>query len=106
MTNACVKIGQLLAYTKRYCVPISSRKTHVTETLERFSYFLPKKDMMLPCPGLPTAFLTLSVDDAVDAAILAFCGGGSSSEKDSQAGSSFVTVVDVSVKHMSLSCGM
>ncbi len=55
-------------------------------------YFLPKKDMMFPCPGFPPGFLPFAVDeDAVDAGVLSFCGRGSSSENDSHAGSSFVT---------------
>ena len=48
--------------------------------------------MILPWPGFPVAFLPLPIaDDAVEAGVLSFCGGGSSSEKDSHAGSSFVT---------------
>ena len=47
---------------------------------------------MLPCPGLPTTFLPLTADGAMDIGV-ASLGGGSSSEKDSQAGSSLVTVL-------------
>ena len=56
-------------------------------------YFFPKNDIILPCPGFPPAFLPFAVDDdaAVDAGVLSLVGAGSSSEKDSQAGSSFVT---------------
>ena len=61
-------------------------------------HFLPKKDMMFPCPGLPAAFLPFPVAaDAEAGGCLALAeadgavGGGSSSEKDSQAGSSLVT---------------
>jgi hypothetical protein len=57
------------------------------------AHFLPKKVMMLPWPGLPAFFvpaLPLPFDDWVDGN-LAFFGGGSSSEKDSHAASSFVT---------------
>lgn len=53
-------------------------------------HFLPKKDMILPCPALPAAFLPFP--DATGACNLGFGGGaGSSSENDSQTGSSFVT---------------
>lgn len=49
--------------------------------------------MMFPCPGFPPALLPFPVaDDAVEAGVLSFCGGGSSSEKDSHAGCSFVTI--------------
>ena len=55
-------------------------------------YFFPKKDMILPCPGFTPAFLPLAIEDeAVDAGVFSLCGTGSSSEKDSHAGSSFVT---------------
>ena len=58
------------------------------------SYFFPKKDMILPWPGLPPAFLPFAIDDAaVDAGVLSL-EAGSSSEKDSHAGSSFVTMDD------------
>lgn len=54
-------------------------------------YFFPKKLMILPCPAFPPAFLPFPSDDvAVDVSARCFWGG-SSSEKDSQAGSSFVT---------------
>ena len=58
------------------------------------SYFLPKKDIIFPCPGFEVAFLGLPPADAVEAEDgLGFgAGTGSSSENDSQAGSSFVTV--------------
>ena len=59
------------------------------------SYFFPKKDIILPWPGFPPAFLPFAaIDDddaAVDAGVLSLVGAGSSSEKDFQAGSSFVT---------------
>lgn len=51
--------------------------------------FFPKKDMMFPCPGLPPPFLAV---DFAAGAILGFLGAGSSSEKDSHAGSSRVTI--------------
>ena len=58
-------------------------------------YFFPKKDIILPCPGFPPDFLPFAAiedtDAAVDAGVLSLVGAGSSSEKDSQAGSSFVT---------------
>lgn len=52
---------------------------------------------MFPWPGLLAPFFV--VDFALDAAgaIFGFLGGGSSSEKDSQAASSRVTVADISV---------
>lgn len=55
-------------------------------------HFLEKNDMMLPCPDLP-AGLALVVELAVELAEGFFLGGGagSSSEKDSQPGSSTVT---------------
>ena len=47
---------------------------------------------MPPCPGIPPAFLAFPFDeDAVDAGVLSFRGAGSSSEKDSHTGASFVT---------------
>ena len=47
---------------------------------------------MLPCAGFPTTFLALE-EGALEEAIFGLdeTGGGSSSEKDSQAGSSLVT---------------
>ena len=54
-------------------------------------YFLPKKDMMFPCPALVSIFLFLADDGAVETGVLSR-GKGSSSEKDSQANSSFVTM--------------
>ena len=55
-------------------------------------YFFPKKDMILPWPGFPPAFLPFTMDDeAVDAGVLSL-EAGSSSENDSHAASSFVTV--------------
>lgn len=54
-------------------------------------YFLPKKDMMLPCPGLAPPFFAVPL--AAGAGVgLAFFGAGSSSENDSHAASSLVTV--------------
>ena len=54
-------------------------------------HFFPKKLIILPCPDFPPLFLPFASDDAaVDVGILDF-GGTSSSEKDSQAGSSTVT---------------
>lgn len=56
-----------------------------------WDHFLPKKDMMLPCPGLAVLFFApLAAGAGVG---LAFFGAGSSSEKDSQAASSLVTRV-------------
>ena len=55
-------------------------------------YFLPKNDIIFPCPGFPPAFLPLLISDAVDAGVFSLCRGGSSSENDSHAGSSFVTM--------------
>ena len=58
------------------------------------SYFFPKNDIILPWPGFPPAFLPFAIDDAaVDAGVLSL-EAGSSSEKDSHAGSSFVTIID------------
>jgi len=55
-------------------------------------HFLPKKDMILPCPGLAAPFLAAPL--AAGAGVgLAFFGAGSSSENDSHAASSRVTVV-------------
>ena len=58
------------------------------------NHFLPKKDVILPCPAFAPCFfpLPLAVDGAIDAGVFGLVGSvGSSSEKDSQAGSSFVT---------------
>jgi hypothetical protein len=55
-------------------------------------HFFPKKDMMLPCPGLAAPFFAPLVAGA--GVGLAFFAAGSSSEKDSQAASSLVTVRD------------
>lgn len=50
-------------------------------------HFLPKKDMMLPCPALPPFPLAATLTAGF------FLGGaGSSSENDSHVGSSRVTV--------------
>ena len=71
----------------QYTSPIFlySRSPHFT------IHVFPKKLMILPCPGFPLNFLPFPTDDVtVDASVFCF-GGGSSSEKDSQAGSSFVT---------------
>lgn len=58
-------------------------------------YFLEKKDIMLPCP-LGAAFLGFGADWA--AVTFGFLATGSSSENDSQPGSSRVTVRHVSVR--------
>lgn len=59
-------------------------------------YFFPKKDMILTWPGFPPAFLPFAIDDAaVDAGVLSL-EAGSSSENDSHAGSSFVTMGEAS----------
>ena len=59
--------------------------------LAEYAHFLPKKDMMLPCPGLAAPFFApLAAGAGVG---LAFLGAGSSSEKDSHAASSLVTRV-------------
>ena len=51
--------------------------------------------MILPWPGFPPTFLPFAIDDAgVDAGVLSLVAG-SSSENDSQAGSSFVTINEV-----------
>ena len=55
------------------------------------SHFLPKNDMILPCPGLAAPFLAALLVAGAGVG-LAFFGAGSSSEKDSQAASSRVTV--------------
>ena len=60
--------------------------------LKYFTYRFPKKFMMLPCPGFPTGFFVFADEDGVGKGALSLLdGGGSSSEKDSHAGSSFVT---------------
>jgi hypothetical protein len=55
-------------------------------------YFLEKNDMMFPCPFGAAAFLPFAVVGATET--FAFLTTGSSSEKDSQAASSRVTVND------------
>ena len=47
--------------------------------------------MILPWPGFPPAFLPFAIDDAGVLSLVA----GSSSENDSHAGSSFVTIDEV-----------
>jgi hypothetical protein len=56
------------------------------------SHFLPKKDMMLPCDALPEFCLGLAFADEAENEGLGVITAGSSSEKDSQAASSLVTV--------------
>ena len=52
--------------------------------------------MILPWPGFPPVFLPFAIDDAaVDAGVLSL-EAGSSSENDSHAGSSFVTMGEAS----------
>lgn len=60
-------------------------------------HFLPKNDMILPCPGFPAAFLPFEIDGVVDtgAVMVLSLGAGSSSENDSHPGSSFVTALHV-----------
>jgi hypothetical protein len=56
-----------------------------------YAHFLPKKAMMLPCPGFAAPFFApLAAGAGVG---LAFFGTGSSSENDSHAASSLVTIV-------------
>lgn len=57
-------------------------------------HLLPKNDMILPWPGLPPFFATglLPAFAAAGGNVLAFFGAGSSSENDSHAASSVVTV--------------
>ena len=52
---------------------------------------------MPPCPAFAPLFLGLDAipEEAVDAGVLALGGSGSSSEKDSHVGSSFVTTPPV-----------
>jgi hypothetical protein len=57
---------------------------------EEKHHFFPKKDMMFPCPALAVDFFALEVEEAETLGLGG--GGASSSEKDSQTGSSFVTV--------------
>lgn len=57
------------------------------------AYFFPKKDMMFPCPGFAPFFAVVLFVEAIGADTLAFLGAGSSSEKDSHAASSRVTVM-------------
>jgi hypothetical protein len=55
-------------------------------------YFLPKKDIIFPCPGLVAGFFPpFNAAGAADALGLGF-GTVSSSENDSQTASSLVTV--------------
>lgn len=60
--------------------------------MDMVGYLFEKNDMMLPCPGLPPPFLAAGLLLPV-VEVLAFFGAGSSSEKDSQAASSRVTVM-------------
>jgi hypothetical protein len=53
---------------------------------------LPKNDIILPCPVLAAGFFAFVVVEEEDCTFGFGAGGGSSSEKDSHAGSSFVTV--------------
>lgn len=71
--------------------PLPPLTPHTTPVLQH-TYFFPKKDMMFPCSAFPPAdFLPLEAGvGSVEAGNLAF-GAGSSSEKDSQTGSSLVT---------------
>ena len=63
-------------------------------------HFLPKKAMIFPCPALAVDFLLFALK--VAAAFALGSGGASSSEKDSQTGSSFVTVVLLVLKYENL----
>lgn len=48
--------------------------------------------MIFPCPGFPPGFFDFADEGGVEKGALSLLeGGGSSSEKDSHAGSSFVT---------------
>jgi hypothetical protein len=61
-----------------------------SESKPRAPYFFPKNDMMFPCPAFAAGFFAL--DAVVEDCTLDLGGAtGSSSEKDSQTGSSFVT---------------
>jgi hypothetical protein len=64
--------------------------SHYNLSSPAYDHFFPKKDMMLPCPGLAAPFFAPLVAGA--GVGLAFFGAGSSSEKDSHAASSRVTV--------------
>jgi len=56
-----------------------------------FFYFFPKNDIILPCPVFAAGFFAFVV---VEDCTFGFgVGAGSSSENDSHAGSSFVTVL-------------
>jgi hypothetical protein len=58
----------------------------------RHVHFFPKNDMILPCPALAAGFFAFVAVE--EDCIFGFGGGaGSSSEKDSHTGSSFVTVL-------------
>lgn len=62
---------------------------------------------MLPCPGFPLEldFLPFAVEDtAVDTGVFSLTGCGSSSENDSHAGSSFVTVGKACQSFTSMKC--
>jgi hypothetical protein len=63
-------------------------------------YFLPKKAMIFPCPALAVDLLPFALK--VAGAFALGGGGASSSEKDSQAGSSFVTVMLLELKYENL----
>jgi len=55
-------------------------------------YFFPKNDMIFPCPAFAAGFFAL--DAVVEDCTLGLRGAtGSSSEKDSHTGSSFVTAL-------------
>jgi len=68
---------------------VIAHQTQPVRRREDEHHFFPKNDMMFPCPALAVDFLPFAVEGA---ATLGFGAGASSSEKDSQTGSSFVTV--------------
>jgi len=79
-------------------LPVETTRTrnnvsrHLISSIQPSLYFFPKKLMIFPCPTLPPPFFPFPILEAVEVGVLSFCGGGSSSEKDSHAGSSLVTV--------------
>lgn len=55
------------------------------------AHFFAKKDMMFPCAAFAPFLAAAGLFVLTAGAVLIFLGGGSSSEKDSHAASSFVT---------------
>jgi hypothetical protein len=81
-----------------HCIMALSKQTLRRRRRENckpvMAHFFEKKDIILPFPGFPPPFFPTAAGAGllVLAIGLAFFGGGSSSENDSQAASSFVTI--------------